>query len=93
MISETAVIWMLGDCHKLNGVIAGFFDSRQNLRGEFAEAGDFFLLVAHTNVRFVNQRNFWLGRGFILPIVGSFWQPYDRGEIDRIFVLDDVICV
>ena len=90
VIAETAVIWMLGDSHQLDGVVSCLFDAQQDVRGKFVEAGDFFLLAAHADMRFVNQRHVWCRRNVVLPLIRLIRPPNDGRKIHRIIILDDV---
>ena len=55
MIAKRAVIRMLRDGHKLDGVVAVRLDARQYLLGKLLISPDLPLLLRHTDVRLVNQ--------------------------------------
>ena len=87
VIAETAVVRVFGDGHQLDGVIAGLFDARQDVRGKFVEAGDPFLLAAHADVGFVNQRHVWRRWNIVLPLIWLIGLPDYGRKIHRIIIL------
>ncbi len=89
MVTEAAVIGVLGDSHQLNGIVAVGLDAGEHLLPELIVGMDAFFFTSHAHVGFVDQRGF-LGaaEGGVLPEVWFFGCPHLGVEDVSLLVLD-----
>ena len=93
VISETAVIWMLLNSHNLDTVISILYDAWKNLFLKLSVTADFFLLLRHTDMTFINQQ--WISGGlesFLFHLIRFLRRPYLCAEDFGLFILNNPIC-
>jgi len=72
LIAEGRIIRMLHHRHDLQGVVAQFFHSGQDILGKFGVSADFSLFLGHTDVALVDKQ-FALGSEAVVgPVEGFF---------------------
>jgi hypothetical protein len=89
VISETSIIRMLLNSHNLDAVISFFSDTRKYLFAEFVIGPDFFLLLCHSDMAFINQQRIRAGlKRFLLEFIGFLRCPYLGAEYLGLFILN-----
>jgi hypothetical protein len=64
------------DGHQLQCVVTGGHNARQNAEGELSEAADFFFILGHTHVGFVDQGRLARVMGVaVFPPIRFRWKP------------------
>ena len=92
MIAETSVVRMLLNRHDLNSVVAGLFDTRQNIFFELGISADFLGVLRHADVTLVNQKRIRIDfKAGVFPLVRLFGIPNLRRENFSLFVLNDAL--
>lgn len=92
MITETSVIRMFLNCHDLNGIVAGFFYSRQDVILELDICTDLFGILRHTDMAFIDEQRACIDfEPVIIPDVGIFGSPDLRGENLCFVILNDAL--
>ena len=68
---------MLLDSHHLNGIIAVFLHTWQNVLGEFLVGSHLLGILSHTHMAFVDKQRRLVGlKGFLLEDIGLLGIPY-----------------
>ena len=92
MITETAVVGMFLNRHDLDAVVSGFDDAGQDVILEFSIRSDFFGVLRHADVTFVNEQRACVDfKTVVVPNVRMFGCPNLRRENFRLFVLNDTL--
>ena len=92
MIPETSVIRMFLNRHDLDAVVAGLYDARQDVFFELCVRADFFRVLSHTDMAFINEQRACVDfETVIIPGVGVRGSPDLRGEDFCFVVLNDAL--
>ena len=78
--------------HNLDTIVSLFGNAWQNFLAKFIICSNFFLLLCHTDVAFVNQQ--WIGTGFKGFLFKFKWLlrcPYLSTEYFGAFILHDPV--
>ena len=89
VIAETGIIGVIHHCHQLQRVVIGFCNTGQDIFLKLFESADFFLLLSHSDVGFVDQCPLRTGRCGVLENIRFFRIPDDGGKEFGVFILTD----
>ena len=94
MITKTAVVGMLHDCHQFNTVVAEVFDAREQVISKVDVTGHLSFWRRDPNVTLVDSKALRPWWSFVSPLVTSvFWVPMSGLVIHtHFFYLDSILC-
>lgn len=76
MITETSVIGMFLNRHYLDAVVTGLDDAGQDVIFEFGVSADFFCVLRHTDMTFINEQRACVDfETVVVPNVRMFGRP------------------
>ena len=88
VVAKRAVVWVLGNSHNLNSVVASLLHTRQNIALKLLVGRHALLLGGHTDVRFVNQQIIFVYDQLILAPIERLRNPELRRVVLGRIVLD-----